>query len=306
MERMRTDLAAELRELNPQIAGVTEQTEIKGLVSVSRIRIETKSAAEKLEKPIGNYVTLDVPALQDRDPNAFRQASKALAEELSMLLGPFAGRGTVLVAGLGNRFVTPDALGPRVVERVFITRHLSQVMPDDFSERLRAVCAIAPGVLGITGIETKEVIRGIVARVKPVCIIAIDALASRRASRISTTIQLTDTGICPGAGVGNARAVLDQKELGIPVFALGVPLVVYAKTVVRDAVSVLAEKTGVAGDDQGLLRLVDEVVAESMGPLIVTPKEVDVLVADMARIVADGINLALHGDMYEALKKLNE
>ena len=244
MNAIYTDLASEARELHPELPGITEETENKGNVRISRISVEDKKSAEMIGKMCGRYVTMDVPGLSEREVSAFSEAKEQLTRELTALLGNLPEDATVLVTGLGNRYVTPDSFGPRVVERVFVTRHITEYLPDALSYKLRAVCAVSPGVLGVTGVETYDVIKGLTEKLKPDAVIIIDALASRRAARISTTIQLTDTGISPGSGVGNSRSGLSAESLGVPVIALGVPMVVYAATIAQDTISMIAEKTG--------------------------------------------------------------
>ena len=299
-----TDLAMESRELNPDIQGISEQTEETEEYAVSRIKIETHEAASKLEKPIGLYVTLDAPALAQRPLPLFEEVSRALAEEITHMAGSLPERGTVLVVGLGNRAITPDSLGPRVAERIYVTRHINEYMPNALPRPVRSVCSVAPGVLGVTGVETMEVVRGVAEHIKPDLIIAIDALASRRAARISTTIQLTDTGISPGSGVGNTRKGLTPQVFGVPVIAIGVPMVVHAATISQEVISLIADKTGLHGDEEQLRGLAAEVISENLGPLVVTPKDIDAIVEDMSRVIADAINLALFRTDYEDVRML--
>jgi len=299
-----TDLAMESRELNPDIQGISEQTEETEEYAVSRIKIETHEAASKLEKPIGLYVTLDAPALAQRPLPLFEEVSRALAEEITHMAGSLPERGTVLVVGLGNRAITPDSLGPRVAERIYVTRHINEYMPNALPRPVRSVCSVAPGVLGVTGVETMEVVRGVAEHIKPDLIIAIDALASRRAARISTTIQLTDTGISPGSGVGNTRKGLTPQVFGVPVIAIGVPMVVHAATISQEVISLIADKTGLHGDEEKLRGLAAEVISENLGPLVVTPKDIDAIVEDMSRVIADAINLALFRTDYEDVRML--
>lgn len=299
-----TDLAMESRELNPDIRGVTEHTEEKQDYSVSRIKIETHQAAAKLDKPMGLYVTLDSPALANRHLPLFEEISKALSQEIMHISGYLPDKATVLVVGLGNRAITPDSLGPRTAEKVFVTRHINEYMPEALPGPVRSVCSVAPGVLGSTGVETMEVIRGIAEHIKPDLIIAVDALASRRAARISTTIQLTDTGISPGSGVGNTRKGLTEEVFGVPVIAIGVPMVVHAATISQEVISLIADKTGLHGDEEKLRSLAAEVISENLGPMVVTPKDIDAIVEDMSRIISDAINLALFDADYEHIRML--
>ncbi len=299
MRSIRTDLAAEARDFAPEAAGVRMETQGDDIVSVTRVFIDSEEGARALGKPAGEYVTLEAPGLLERDPDVFARVAGELAAALrSMLEKKRVGTGdVVMVVGLGNRAVTPDSLGPKVVERTLVTRHLGELLPDAPERGLRPVCAFAPGVLGVTGMETGEMVRGVSGRVRPGLVIAVDALASRSTERLSTTIQLADTGIHPGSGIGSRRTGLDEAALGVPVIAVGVPLVVHASTLSRDAVSLLIRRTGGAKteeEEDELLAIVDEVVSEKIGPLVVTPKDIDAIVADRAALVARGINLALH------------
>lgn len=299
-----TDLAAEARELDPSLSGVTEETETHAGITISRIEITGEDAAKKLGKPLGKYITMDAPELADRPLELFDKVSRELAEEIRALMPELSPEAPVLVVGLGNRFITPDALGPRVVEQVFVTRHLLEYMPDLMDFTPRAVSAIAPGVLGITGVETLEIVRGVVERVKPKLVIAVDSLASRRAARISTTVQLTNAGIDPGSGVGNERRGLNEETLGVPVIAIGVPMVVYASTISQDTISMIAEETGLHNDEEKLRGLAEKVLNERFGPMIVTPKDVDSIVRDMSRVLADSINFAMQGIHYEDVRQI--
>lgn len=299
-----TDLAREAREINPNIPGVTEQEEQHGDVTVSRIQIESMSAAVALGKPIGSYITIEAPALVNRDTQVFKEVGEFVSRELEALLSAHSIEDGILVVGLGNRGVTADALGPRVVEHTFVTRHIMQHLPDIIGEPMRSVAAVAPGVLGTTGVETLEMLRGLVERVKPKAVVVIDALASRRANRISTAIQLTDTGIHPGSGVGNGRMGITPETLSVPVIAIGVPTVVYASTITQDTIALIYGRMGQEGAAEEMQRLAEEVTAEHFGPMIVTPKDIDTIVEDMAGILADGINLALHRPYYGQIEEL--
>ena len=240
----------------------------------------------------------------NRPLDLFEAMSKCLCKEIKLMIPKLGENASIMIAGLGNRMITPDSLGPRVAEQVYVTRHITEYMPDAMDHTLRSVCSVAPGVLGVTGVETSEIVRGIVEHVKPDLIIAIDSLAARRASRISTMIQLTDTGISPGSGVGNTRAGLSLESLGVPVMAIGVPLVVYASTVAQDTIELMADETGLHNDEERLKALAEKVISEHMGPMIMTPKDIDSMVGDMSRIIADGINLAIHDMNYDEVKAL--
>ena len=299
-----TDLALESREMNPRIDGVEEINEKDGEISITRIKITADEAAKKLDKQKGSYIPLDAPELVNRPLDLFEAMSKCLCKEIKLMIPKLGENASIMIAGLGNRMITPDSLGPRVAEQVYVTRHITEYMPDAMDHPLRSVCSVAPGVLGVTGVETSEIVRGIVEHVKPDLIIAIDSLAARRASRISTMIQLTDTGISPGSGVGNTRAGLTLESLGVPVMAIGVPLVVYASTVAQDTIELMADETGLHNDEERLKALAEKVISEHMGPMIMTPKDIDSMVGDMSRIIADGINLAIHDMNYDEVKAL--
>jgi spore protease len=191
--------------------------------------------------------------------------------------------------------VTPDALGPAVCDGVFVSRHIHQYAPDAIDARIGNVSALAPGVLGITGIETGEIVEGVVERMKPTLIIAVDSLASQSIDRIRTTIQIADTGISPGAGIGNKRKAIDKETLGVPVIAIGVPLVVYASTIAQElAETALSSMTADAALKDRMQHLLDSMNDVDGADMIVTPKEIDKVVEDLAHIIADGLNIALH------------
>ena len=211
------------------------------------------------------------------------------------------------MVGLGNWNITADALGPKVIRSLMVTRHLKEYVPEEIDEGIRPVCAIAPGVLGITGIETGEIVRGLVEKIKPKLVIAIDALCSRKTERINTTIQIADTGITPGEGVGNKRRALNKETLGIPVVAIGVPTVVDAATIANDCIDlILHSLKNHAGEEKPLYKVLDTIEAEdkyslirgaiepSLGNFIVAPKEVDTIIDDISKVIANGINISLH------------
>ena len=243
------------------------------------VKVENEESAQKLGRPMGTYITLAC----EQAMTVSLETRRALAAELAQTL-----RG-MLPPDMGNRSVTPDSLGPRTAERVLVTRHMGDCLPRDVP--MSSVCAAAPGVLGVTGMETAEILRGMVAHVKPDAVIAVDALAARSSKRIASTIQITDTGITPGSGVGNHRKALDRRTLGVPVIAVGVPLVVYASTIASDALCALGEGEV---EEERIAACVERVVSEKLGEMIVTPRDVDALVERMAGVLADGINQALH------------
>lgn len=310
MRNIRTDLAIEARELfkdsNHEIPGVEVETEKSEDISVTRVKIVEEVGARIMGKAKGNYITLEVPRLRENDKDLQEDVSRAIAAEMIRLV-TLDDDSVILVVGLGNWNVTPDALGPRVIEHLLVTRHIKEYVPEQIDEGVRSVCAIAPGVLGVTGIETSEIIKGIVEKVQPNLVIAIDALASRKMERVSTTVQIADTGINPGSGVGNNRKELSQESLGVPVIAIGVPTVVDAATMANDTIDLvidsLIENAGKDSPFYNLLKnmnrddkskLIDELLAPFIGNLMVTPKEVDRLIEDISAVIANGLNVALH------------
>ncbi|MBQ2113868.1 MAG: GPR endopeptidase [Selenomonadales bacterium] len=305
----RTDLALEAREMMAQevrssVSGIEVNERKTGDVKVTRVRIETEAAARALGKKQGTYVTLEMQGGIGGDAQAERQLIDLLAREVQSMIPQ---EGTVLVVGLGNRSSTPDALGPRTVEGVFVTRHMREMMTDEALEGVRSVCSFAPGVLGVTGIETAEILRGVAEHVQPAVVIAVDALASSSSERVATTVQLSDTGIHPGSGVGNRRCGIDKETMGVPVIAIGVPTVIYASTIALDVLHGL-ENTGQVAcrfargervtEDRRRAILRDN-MPERLSRLMVTPRDIDSLIADMARIIARSINKALYPSMTE-------
>lgn len=307
----RTDLAIEARELGSanagRVNGVRSEEYTVGGVKVSRVHIVTPEGGAAMGKPLGRYVTVEAPKMWLSSPEEFEGCARAAARELGALLPQ--GDGAVLVVGLGNRHITPDALGPLVVKYTMVTRHLKEQMSQWFEgSGFRQVAAMAPGVLGQTGIESAEIIRGVVERMKPDAVIAVDALASRRLSRLASTIQISDTGISPGSGIGNRRAAINSDFLGVPVVSVGTPTVVDAATLACDVVDMAVKNAeqqagGALGDLFGSLSRSDkyELFREVLDPfdlnLVVTPKEVDTMISEVAKLIAFAINRALHGDV---------
>ena len=278
----RTDLALERREIlgKEELTGVFSETEEKDKVRITRIEIKTAEAAEKLSKPIGNYITVEVPPFSD-DAEIFDERFSALTEVIKTMLPE---KGTVLVVGLGNISVTPDALGPKSASYILATRHISDELKKAIGfENIRSVASLSPGVLGQTGIETGEIIKGVVDRIKPSAVITVDALASRNLSRLGCTVQLADTGISPGSGVGNTRKRLDEETLGVKVISLGVPTVVDGATLAND----LIDKN----------KSTHYSVIPESGQMMVTPKEIDLLIERASRLVGMSINCALQPHM---------
>jgi len=308
----RTDLALEAQETASRggaIPGVWQETDNEEGVLVTRMHIQTEEGAGQIGKMPGHYVTIEVPGLRKGDTKLQDRVATTFAREFEAFLSRIGvgASGSILVAGLGNWNVTPDALGPLVVENIMVTRHYFELMPGDVSPGYRSVSAITPGVMGTTGIESSDIIAGVVEKAKPDAIIAIDALASKSLDRVNTTIQIADTGIHPGSGIGNKRRGLTQETLGVPVVAIGVPTVVYASTIVGNTMDMvfehMKERTdntqplfGAFGDmsEQDRLRLVREVLEPLGHDLLVTPKEIDQFMEDIANVIASGLNAALH------------
>lgn len=306
---VRTDLALEVKEMHAEeIAGVTSEERIENEIKVTRVNVENEEGARKIGKPVGSYITLEIDALKFENDELCREGATMLSKELSKLMN-ISDKSTVLVVGLGNRFITPDSIGPEAVGKVFVTRHLQGIEGENFKFDFRSVSAIAPGVLGITGIETEETVASVVKIVKPDLVIAIDALASRRLSRLGSTIQISDTGINPGSGVGNNRKELSEKSLGVKVIAIGVPMVVDASTMTSDIVEKIGSFVTKNSDEKiinmlGSLNfdereaLIDEAISEKTENMIVTPNNVDVIAKQAAIIIAEGINKALHSEFF--------
>ena len=298
----RTDLAIEVRDLliketGREVQGVEVRNEKMEAGLVCRVTIRDEAAGRTMGKLPGYYVTIESGALRERDRAEQEKLARLFSVELGAFLKNVGPEDTVLVVGLGNWNSTPDALGPRVVHHILVTRHLFASSPPEKWGGLRPVCGISPGVLGTTGLETGEIVRGVVDRIKPKCVVAVDALASRSTSRVCGTIQISDTGINPGSGVGNKRVGINADVLGVPVIAVGVPTVVHAITIAGDAMDLLSGDGGDGPDASAKRAALKQVLAPYMGDLIVTPKEIDVLIEDVSKVVAGGMNAALHPDI---------
>ena len=279
----RTDLALEKREniASSKIDGVISKKEEKNGVTVTTICVTNENGEKALGKPKGKYITLEVtPFMKNSDLSDGR--IEVFSKELLSLLPK---EGTVLVAGLGNESITPDALGPRCVSLLLATRHIKKELAKSLGlSPLRPVAGIVPGVLGKTGIETAEIIEAVCKKIKPAALVVIDALASRKLSRLGTTVQMTDTGISPGSGVGNTRTEISERTLGIPVVAVGVPTVVDGATMAFDVL----EGAGVKSE---ALRNLDSFGSENL--MMVTPKEIDLVIDRAAMLISMGINSAM-------------
>nr|WP_276590885.1 GPR endopeptidase [Bacillus velezensis] len=343
---IRTDLAVETKQAvkdgqagqKKEINGFFEKERDKGGIKVRTVDI-TKEGAELSGKKQGRYVTIEAQGVREHDSDMQEKVTEVFAEEFSAYLSALKipKDASCLIVGLGNWNVTPDALGPLVTENLLVTRHLFRLQPENVQEGYRPVSALAPGVMGLTGIETSDIIQGVIKESKPDFVIAVDALAARAVERVNTTIQFSDTGIHPGSGVGNKRKELSKETLGIPVIAIGVPTVVDAVTIASDTVDYIlkhfgremkddspsrslvpagmnfgkkkvltdedlpGEKErqsflGIVGtlDENEKRQLIHEVLSPLGHNLMVTPKEIDTFIDDMANVLANGLNTALH------------
>ena len=293
--KFRTDLITEATEANEKLKGIKTETIENYGIQGTCVRVLNEEAEKHIGKRQGKYISFETDAVLERDTEKYFKISKAIADELKKIV-PAQKKKTVLVVGLGNAEMTPDSIGPLVVNNIFVTRHILEYLPNEADERMNSVCAVAPGVLGVTGLESADVIKGIIDKTNVCAVIVIDALASRRSERMFSTFQITDTGIEPGAGVGNKRSALTKETLGVPVIAMGVPTVIYASSLVYDAAVELL--SGITGqDEQKVEDAAKKIASFSMEDMVVTPKEIDIIAKDSAKIIADGINLALHHDI---------
>ncbi|MBE6903540.1 MAG: GPR endopeptidase [Ruminococcaceae bacterium] len=291
----RTDLALEEQERVQRqgtLKGVENDCEEFDGFKINRVRIVNEEGAELLNKPVGNYITIEFDDVFS-DGERFVKLIELIASELSKLI-ELKKDDTVLIAGLGNSKVTPDSLGPEAIENIIVTRHLKAYAKEYYEQRkLRSVAAISPGVLGQTGVETAEIVKGIVNKINPAAVIVIDALCSGRMSRLATTVQLSDSGIVPGGGVDNQRAKISKESLGVPVISVGVPTVVDAATLTADVMSRLSGKEP---DEKE-----NEAIREALTPydenVFVTPKDIDFIITEISKIVGFSINKAVNSDI---------
>ncbi len=310
MMNFRTDLALERRDLYKKANDIanevdgleTQEEKIGEDIQITRVKVLNENGEQAIGKKKGNYITIDVKNLKIAGEEEIQRASEAVTKELKTLLAQLIGeKDDILVVGLGNLYVTPDALGPKVIQDIDITRHIINYMPEVLDQDTRPVSAVSPGVLGTTGIETLEILKGIVDNIHPKLLIVIDALASRSIERISSTVQIADTGIVPGAGVGNQRKELTIDTLGVPVIAIGVPTVVEAATIAADSLDLFIQKLQQDAHSNDFLnqlqeedkyQMIKEVLVPEEYNFIVTPKEIDDLIENMSSVVARGINYA--------------
>ncbi len=305
MSEIRTDLAIEAHEMCSK--ETAEENHLDGIdieeydadgIYVTVIRVRDEQGEKILGKPIGKYITIEAPQLKYSN-DAYEKACIEISKQIRSLCSISENTKT-LVVGLGNKFITPDALGPEVVSRLMVTNHIKTHMSDFLDDSYSSVCAIIPGVLGTTGIETTDIIKGVADKIKPELIIAVDALASRSIDRISTTIQISDSGISPGSGVENKRSGIDEKSVGTRVIAIGVPTVVDAATIASDSIDMAVSQNG---ELSGCLtkinkrEIIHKALTGSVGNMMVTPKDIDLVIERAAKTVANGINLALHKDL---------
>ena len=299
MYNFRTDLAVERNDiykhqnnLQNDADGIEVENEEKEDIKISRVKVLNENGEKAIGKPIGNYITLDIKNMKSIDDDTVDKISEVLATELKEIIAKhISDTEDILVVGLGNRFVTPDALGPKVIPEIEVTRHILKYMPELMPSDTRPVSAVSPGVLGITGIETLEILKGIV-----------DALATRSIERISSSIQLADTGIVPGAGVDNTRKEISVKTLNVPVIAVGIPTVVDLASITNDCINIFIEnlqQKAMSNDALNKLKEQDnyEEIKQALVPkeynMIVTPKEIDELIENMSKVVSQGINKSL-------------
>ena len=290
---IRTDLALESQESmkknNMDLRGIKvyENKKKQGIL-VSTVSIETENAAKKMGRPKGKYITIEASQMADDDEDYHREVSEEFAEVLRQLLTEYrcneesvCGEMSVLVVGLGNRAVTPDALGPRVVDNLFITRHIMKEFGKYAfgSETVNKISGLVPGVMAQTGMECVEIIKGVVLETNPDYVVTIDALAARSTKRLGRTIQLTNTGIVPGSGVGNHRNAINQESLGVPVISIGIPTVVDAATIVSDAVNT----------DRSVAK---ELMNPQLNGMFVTPKDIDETIKRLSFLISEGLNMA--------------
>lgn len=311
MYQIRTDLAIENREIYKEAnkeysPGIDVEKVEEEEYSITRVKVLSREGSENLGKPIGSYITIDVPRLNNSDEDLKDEISQVLAKEIKAL-GKNKEDSKILIIGLGNWNITPDALGPKVVDRALVTRQYFINYNKEIDETVANVAALSPGVMGITGIETGEIVKAVVENIKPDLVVAIDALASRKLDRVSTTVQISDAGINPGAGIGNKRMEISEKTLGVPVIAIGIPTVVDAATIVNDTLDLIIEslksEASVGSEFYNLLsqissdekyKLIQEVLNPHMKNVVVTTTDIDEIIDDLSIIVANGLNIALH------------
>ena len=291
----RTDLALEVRESIPEddkeIQGVVlkKEKDVENGIEVTRLEIKDSHGAKVMGKPVGTYITIEADSIDDMQGKYEGVYISKLGYYVKELV-PNIEEKSVFIVGLGNREVTPDALGPLVIDEIFTTRHLVREFGEEFKTKhnMNIVTALAPGVMAQTGMETREIVKGIIDEVKPDLMIVVDALAARSVKRLNCTIQLTDTGISPGSGVGNNRNALNRDSLGIPVIAIGVPTVVDAGTIVEDHLEQTLKKQGFS--EKEIYGFINEISRNSVKNMFVTPNNVDEAVRHMSFLISEALN----------------
>ena len=297
---IRTDLALETREIYKKAQNLED--EIPGVETkiddsdkdflFTHVKILSEEGASALGKPIGDYITIESKYMNDEVENIDNKIIDKMAYVIKDI-SHMVKKDTVLVVGLGNSDVTPDALGPKVVDNLSITRHLIEYAPELVNENTRAVSAIVPGVLGTTGIETGEIVKGIVEKIQPNLVVVVDALAAKDMNRISRTIQISNTGITPGSGVKNNRFSITSESLGVPVIAIGVPTVVGVPTIVNEAIEYVADKFEDVKSPLENKNYMQDILENKDFDFMVTPNDIDDIISNLSKRVADGINTAL-------------
>lgn len=311
---IRTDLALEAREMIDEEKskrmesdaalpeGMNVDTKEKNYITITKIQISTDEAAKKIGKKQGDYITVELKTPDLNTLDIHKELASSIADCLIPLIEQLKkNEPSVMVVGLGNRNITPDSLGPKVVDKIVVTRHVktSEQLKNTVDKRLGIVSAVAPGVMGTTGIETGEILKGLIEKASPDLVFVIDALCARKTSRINTTIQISTAGIVPGSGVGNHRMELSTQTLGIPVIAIGVPTVVDSVTIVYDIINDL-EGNNIDED------VINNIARNNAGNMVVTPKNIDIAIDRMSIAISNGINMAIHkgfdiGDVSEYL-----
>lgn len=298
---VRTDLALEasesLKTKEGHLTGISVQEEkISGMDAiVTKVRIETKNAAKRMGKPIGTYITMEVPGLAEDDTGFHEEISLLLAEQIKELIGieEKLEEKSIMIVGLGNRAVTADALGPKVIDHLAVTRHILSIYGKEaYSSAVPSISAMEPGVMAKTGIETSEMVAGVVQKTHPDCLIVIDALAARSTKRLYTTIQISNTGISPGSGVGNHRNAINEEVMGIPVLAIGIPTVVDAATIVGDACEAWWHESL---KEPGPFPEEVKKYFHELKNMYVTTKEIDEIIECISYTVSEALNSALTG-----------
>lgn len=297
MFEKRTDLALEVHELHGKDSGITVNEEIVDGFSVTYAEIKEGEGERLSGKSSGKYITFKIGALHKKGREELAKAASLIADEMKKLFPQKSG--CILTVGLGNEEITPDSIGPRAVKKLLVTRHIQSIDRDLYDKAgFGCLAAISPGVLGQTGVESLDIISGVVKKINPICAIIIDSLASRRLSRLASTVQLSNAGISPGSGVANHRAELSKETLGVPVISIGIPTVVDAATLAYD---ILEETIG--SEDSSVSRAVNEMFSGERKNMFVTPKDNDVVAENAARLIAISINIAVHGMSESEIKE---